>query len=119
MNEQKFFESNIVKQGMDILLQKSYEDIMKHRDIYDIYTEMQKNKDKKPLDVQVGGKHYKKFKIQPAEYILSNQLGWAEGDIITYVSRWRFKNGLEDLEKARHFLDILIDHVKNNPELYN
>ncbi len=73
----------------------------------------------KPLDEQVGGDHYKTFRIQPAEYILTNKIPWAEGDIITYVSRWRFKNGLEDLEKARHFLDILIDHVKNNPELYN
>ena len=61
------------------------------------------------LDTQEGGDHYKLMKIQPVEYILANNIGFAEGSIIKYVSRWKSKNGIQDLKKARHFLDILIE----------
>ena len=63
---------------------------------------------KSALDVQVGGGHYKEMKIQPVEYIHANKIQFLEGSVIKYVSRWRNKNGLEDLKKARHFLDLLI-----------
>lgn len=63
-----------------------------------------------PLATQVGGRHYKDMKIQPIEYILANGIGFVEGAVIKYVSRWRDKGGVEDLKKARHFLDILIAH---------
>lgn len=63
---------------------------------------------KDPLAVQVGGDHYKKLKIQPFEYNHANEIPFAEGNIIKYVTRWRAKGGLQDLEKARHFLDLLI-----------
>lgn len=61
-----------------------------------------------PLDVQVGGSHYKSMKIQPFEYIHANGIAFAEGCVIKYVSRWRDKGGVDDLRKARHFLDLLI-----------
>lgn len=61
------------------------------------------------LDVQVGGSHYKDMAIQPVEYIHANKLGYIEGNIIKYVSRWRRKNGIADLEKARHYIDLLIE----------
>lgn len=61
------------------------------------------------LDVQVGGSHYKDMAIQPVEYIHANGLGYIEGNIIKYVSRWRRKNGVADLEKARHYIDLLIE----------
>lgn len=48
--------------------------------------------------------------IQPAEYILANGLGYVEGCVIKYVSRWRAKGGVDDLKKAVHFLEILIEH---------
>jgi hypothetical protein len=60
------------------------------------------------LTTQVGGNHYKDMAIQPVEYIHKNGIGYFEGCVIKYVSRWRKKNGVEDLEKARHFLDLLI-----------
>lgn len=63
----------------------------------------------KPLDVQVGGGHYKKLKIQPIEYIHANNIPFAEGCAIKYLSRWRDKGGIEDLKKARHFIDLLIE----------
>ena len=58
---------------------------------------------------QVGGDHYKSMKIQPFEYIHENGIGFGEGCVIKYVSRWRQKGGVEDLKKARHFLDMLIE----------
>lgn len=58
---------------------------------------------------QVGGKHYKKMKMQPTEYILANDLGFCEGNIVKYISRWRNKNGIEDLEKIIHYCNILIN----------
>lgn len=71
------------------------------------------------LDVQVGGGHYKKFNIQPVEYIHANGIGYFEGNVIKYVSRWRDKGGTADLEKAKHYIDLLIELEKkygsNNP----
>jgi len=61
-----------------------------------------------PLTDQVGGSHYKDFKIQPVEYIHANNIPFIEGCIIKYASRWRGKNGLEDIKKIKHFCDLLI-----------
>ena len=63
----------------------------------------------KPMDSQIGGDHYKKLKIQPIEYIHANNIPYFEGNVIKYVSRWRSKNGLADLEKAKHYLELLIE----------
>lgn len=64
---------------------------------------------KPALATQVGGSHYKDMPIQPAEYCHKNGIGKLEGDVIAYVSRWRKKNGIEDLKKARHTIDIIIE----------
>lgn len=61
------------------------------------------------INHQVGGNHYKSMKIQPIQYILDNCLGYCEANIVKYISRWRQKNGIEDLRKARHYIDILIE----------
>ena len=61
------------------------------------------------LDVQVAGDHYKKLAIQPVEYIHANKIGYFEGNVIKYVSRWRSKNGIKDLEKAKHYIELLIE----------
>jgi hypothetical protein len=58
---------------------------------------------------QVGGSHYKKVKIEPWDYITANGLGFLEGNAIKYLTRFRSKNGVEDLKKARHYLDKLIE----------
>lgn len=63
-----------------------------------------------PMDTQVGGDHYTRMAIQPLEYILANDIGFVEGCIIKYVSRWRAKNGVEDLKKALHMLEIAVAH---------
>lgn len=61
-----------------------------------------------PLDVQVGGGHYKSLPIQPVEYIYLNKIPYLEGNVIKYVSRHSYKNGRQDLEKAIHYLQLLI-----------
>lgn len=66
----------------------------------------------KALDTQVGGGHYKDMKIQPVEYTLANNLGFCEGNVIKYISRYKAKNGVEDLEKAKHYIDLLINQIQ-------
>ena len=61
------------------------------------------------FDSQIGGNHYKSFKIQPVEFIHINGLGYIAGNIIKYVCRYKSKNGIEDLRKARHYIDMLIE----------
>lgn len=59
--------------------------------------------------LQIGGTHYKQFAIQPSEFIHKNKLGFLEGNIIKYVCRHGVKHGREDLEKARHYIDLLLE----------
>ena len=61
------------------------------------------------LNTQVGGDHYTKLKIQPMEYSMANNLNACQHTVIKYVTRYQDKNGIEDLKKARHTLDMLIE----------
>lgn len=56
--------------------------------------------------------HYSKNKIQPIDYILANDMDFVSGNIIKYVTRYKHKNGLEDLKKAKHYLEILINNYE-------
>ena len=58
---------------------------------------------------QVGGAHYATLTIQPSEFIQRNQLGWCEGNAIKYVCRHGSKNGRQDIEKAIHYLQLLLE----------
>lgn len=60
------------------------------------------------LDFQIGGDHYKGKRIQPVEYIHANNLNYIEGCIVKYITRWRDKNKFEDLNKIKHYVDLLI-----------
>ena len=61
-----------------------------------------------PLERQVGGSHYD-MAIQPVEFIHRNGLGFCAGNAIKYLCRYKRKNGKEDLLKARHYIDLLIE----------
>ena len=61
------------------------------------------------LREQVGGDHYSKLAIQPVTYINANGLSYLQGNVIKYVTRYKDKNGLQDLEKAKHYIDMLIE----------
>ena len=71
---------------------------------------------KKPTSTQIGGNHYKDFKIQPTEFIHANSIPFIEGNIIKYTLRHKHKNGLEDLLKAKHYIDLLISFEYENKE---
>ncbi len=62
------------------------------------------------LREQVGGDHYSKLAIQPVEYINANKLTYLQGNVIKYVTRYKDKgSALQDLQKARHYIDMLIE----------
>ena len=58
---------------------------------------------------QIGGTHYKKMKIQPSKFVIENKLLFPEGNVIKYICRHQYKGGKEDLEKAKHFIDMIIE----------
>ena len=67
-----------------------------------------------PLDTQVGGDHYRTMKIQPVVFITENKIPFLEGCVIKRVCRWRNKNGVEDLKKAIHELNLLLELEARN-----
>lgn len=67
-------------------------------------------------DTQVDGNHYKCMPIQPIEYTLKNGLGFCEGNVIKYVSRHKKKGGKKDLEKAIHYIQLLIEQEYPEPK---
>lgn len=67
----------------------------------------------KPTEIQIGGNHYSKYKIQPTEFIHINNVPFIEGNILKYILRHRDKNGIEDLKKAKHYIDLLIEFEYN------
>lgn len=64
---------------------------------------------KSALDYQVGGNHYHQMKYQPLSFIMELGLNFCEGNIVKYVARYKFKNGLQDLKKAQHYLKFLLE----------
>jgi hypothetical protein len=67
----------------------------------------------KSFKKQVGGSHYKKYKIQPVEFLIKNNIGFVEGNIIKYLLRFKEKGGVQDLLKAKHYIELLIDTTKS------
>ena len=61
------------------------------------------------LDKQVDGNHYKSMRIQPAEFINENKLLFAEGNAIKYICRHRFKGKEKDIQKAIHYLEMILE----------
>ena len=67
-----------------------------------------------PMKEQVGGTHYKGYKIQPVEYSMANNLDALQHTVVKYVTRFRDKGGIEDLNKAKHAIDMLIAYEEKN-----
>ena len=63
----------------------------------------------KVYNKQIGGSHYKDMTIQPSKFINDNKLLFAEGNAIKYICRHAHKGEVEDLEKAKHYIDIIIE----------
>ena len=62
---------------------------------------------------QVGGNHYLKYTIPPVEFIIKNNIGFVEGNVIKYILRFKEKGGVQDLLKAKHYIELLIDSTKS------
>ena len=65
---------------------------------------------------QIGGTHYSNLAIEPIDFITANNLGFCEGNIVKYITRWKAKNGIEDLKKARWYIDFLIESIENETD---
>lgn len=61
------------------------------------------------LEIQEGGNHYKDLKIQPVEYIQANDLDFFQGNVVKYVTRHKAKNGEQDIRKAIHYLNLILE----------
>lgn len=102
--------AKISSTGPDVIIDDSkQEEPMIDFDIFP--KEEPHNKD--AMDKQVGGSHYQ-LPIQPIEYILANGLGYCEANVVKYVSRWRNKGGVQDLKKAIHYLEMLIEQEEKD-----
>jgi len=86
---------------------ESYRDYMKRRDAEEQI--IKEERLTKATDKQVGGNHYKDFKIMPIEYITKNKLDFCEGNIVKYISRHEKKNGAEDIRKVIHYAELILE----------
>jgi predicted SAM-dependent methyltransferase len=64
----------------------------------------------KASEKQEGGGHYKSLPIQPIEYIMKNGLDYLAGNVVKYVTRHKAKNGAEDVRKAIHYCELILEH---------
>lgn len=64
---------------------------------------------KDSLAEQVGGSHYKKLSMQPIEFIVKAKLSFIQGNIVKYITRYKYKNGVEDINKCIHYANLAID----------
>lgn len=71
-------------------------------------------KEQRALDIEIGGDHYKNQPIQPVEFITKNSIPFIEGCVIKYVCRHKYKNGVEDIDKAIHYLELLKELTYND-----
>jgi len=69
-----------------------------------------------PDEKQVGGDHYKTKGIQPIEYIKANELDFFQGNVVKYVTRYKEKNGAEDIKKAIHYCEMILGHIEAEKE---
>lgn len=77
---------------------------------------MSQNEPFRPNDKQVGGDHYKGIAVDVIRFCLIHNIEFSMGSAFKYIVRWRKKNGIEDLEKALHYLNcILFDRMERNP----
>ena len=67
----------------------------------------------KPSEYQVAGTHYRDMPIQPGTFVRKNGIGWYEGNAIKYICRYKQKGGIEDIKKAIHYLQLILEENDN------
>ena len=81
------------------------------------FTEMQSERPISASDRQVGGNHYHNNGIQPIHYILANDLGFCEGNVVKYITRYKHKGGIEDLDKVIHYVELLKESLSEEDSI--
>ena len=100
---------------MEQIISRGGNYVMPHGDLctcqgcHDRRSERQSGGRDSALDRQVGGDHYKTQAIQPVVYNHANKLPFIEGNIVKYITRWKEKGGIQDLEKVKHYVEMLIE----------
>ena len=89
------------------------EDLIGDSVSHDLLVEFTEDRTKSVLEKQVGGSHYKHLGIEPNEYNYKNNLKYFEGQVVKYVTRHLFKNGVEDIDKAIHYLELIKEYDYN------
>ena len=109
----KFEDGESVDLKPEWLKLASHEDILNSENMreqaYNAASYIADEHEVNPMEIQVGGDHYKKCKIQPVEYIHANGLDFFQGNIVKYITRFRDKGGKADLEKIKHYCNMLIE----------
>ena len=103
----RVFNDPITQEDLDALFANGNFKNEKGEDTYEEYLSASHRLAK---EKQVAGDHYKKCPIQPIEYTIKNGLGFCEGNVIKYVTRYKDKGGKEDLLKAIHYIELLLEH---------
>jgi len=89
--------------------EKALEELARNAEELDLYDDKIVHDLTKPLSQQIGGEHYRQGDIQPIEYIHANDMDFFSGNVVKYITRWKYKNGLEDLKKAKHYIELLME----------
>jgi len=110
---------DLVRDAEDLGLYSDQETEEESSDLISLFEHLRKHgafdeETSDPMNTQVGGDHYRQGGIQPIEYIYANKLGFCEGSVVKYLTRYKYKNGLEDLKKAKHYIELLIEMEFNN-----
>jgi len=90
--------------GVDTPQERSLKEMVENAEGLGLYDDPSK-----PLSQQIGGEHYRQGSIQPIEYIHANEMDFFSGNVVKYITRWKYKNGLEDLKKAKHYIELLME----------
>ena len=110
----------VVLREIDTISTSAYEKLIERIRFFLVHylhaARLQEDQSGSPTDSQVGGTHYKNKGIQPIDYITSNKMSYSEGCVIKYITRYKEKNGIEDLEKAKHYIDFLIADMEESDD---
>jgi len=105
-----FYEKFIA--GKDKPVSDGMTEMARENEEGDFYKALKKQEAKfAPLQKQIGGNHYKDMKIQPVEFITTNNLTFLEGNVVKYISRHHAKNGADDVKKAIHYCELILKTV--------
>ena len=106
----KMLEDAYDEHGWDSMPDSKTQDIKTLEDVIRDWSKHGATTDKKEADsYQVGGDHYKQHGVQPWDIITQYDLNFFAGNVVKYLLRYKYKNGVEDLEKAQHYLKKLIE----------